>query len=189
MKLASMVISLLLVVLLFAAPAPAADLQDEILGVKWKAEVSEIKGLTELRQTDRIGFFIRPGVTHTIYGNDVHDVVYGFYAGRLFAVYINTGDPVLFGKLRDDITKRFGEPRIVQTMPNEQTTYTWKTGKVKIKLKSLPTRMKLAFYYMPLSTEVNEAQAEETAEKAWKLFPIDKNRKPEHLPSIPLFNF
>jgi hypothetical protein len=81
-------------------------------------------------------------------------------------------------------------------MKNEQQIFTWKEGNIKIKLKHYQQdgKMKLAFYYMPLSETVNEAQQEELQEKTWTLFPIEKvktpeNLKPEDLPSIPLLRF
>lgn len=69
-------------------------------------------------------------------------------------------------------------------------------GNIKIKLKrhQRDGNMKLAFYYMPLSEIVNEAQQEELQEKTWTLFPIDKgkpleNLRSEDLPSIPILRF
>jgi hypothetical protein len=98
--------------------------------------------------------------------------------------------------LKGELTTQYGDPKTTQTIKNEQQIFTWKQGNIKIKLKRNRTdgKMKIAFYYLPLSESVNEAQQEELQEKTWTLFPIEKgvkpeNLKPEHLPTIRFSGF
>ncbi|MDP2647369.1 MAG: hypothetical protein Q8P24_20765 [Desulfobacterales bacterium] len=49
--------------------------------------------------------------------------------------------------------------------------------------------MKLAVYFKPLSEQLNESQEEDLYDKSWTLFPVDKNDRPQRLPSIPLLIF
>jgi len=179
-----------------ASPVAADVLQSEILGVKWGTDIAALKNFEKLWQKDSVSFYLNPGVNHTIYEIQVPEVVYGFYSGKFFAAYAKIDDPAVFSRLKSELTAEYGDPRITQTMKNEQRIFSWKKGNIKIKLKQNQQdgKMKLAFYYMPLSETVNEARQEELQEKTWTLFPIEKgkapeNLKPEDLPSIPIFRF
>jgi hypothetical protein len=44
--------------------------------------------------------------------------------------------------------------------------------------------MKLAFYYSPLSKEVNESRVEEFPDKSYRFFPIEKGKKWERIPLL-----
>jgi hypothetical protein len=182
--------------MLAVGPAVADTLQSEILGVKWGTDISALKDFEKLWQKDSVSFYIKPGVSHTLYEIQVPGVVYGFYSDKFFAAYAQIDDPAVFSRLKSRLTAGYGDPKITQTMKTEQQIFTWQEGNIKIKLKHYlqDGKMKLAFYYMPLSETVNEMLQEELQEKTWTLFPIEKgkspeNLKPEDLPSIPILRF
>ena len=77
----------------------------------------------------------------------------------------------------------------VMTVYIEVKTDKIKNIKMKLKMNEKSGHMKLAFYYTPLSVKINEIRQEEFYDNSFKLFPVDKNRKPETLPSIPLLRF
>jgi hypothetical protein len=73
----------------------------------------------------------------------------------------------------------YGVPKITRRMSAGQTTHRWKYEKTKIKLKTYENKnnMKLAFYYMPLSRQVNESQQEAFHENFRRSrFPLDDRR-------------
>ncbi|MDF1590576.1 MAG: hypothetical protein P1P89_03585 [Desulfobacterales bacterium] len=185
-----------LIAMVAASPVAANVLQSEILGVKWGTDISALKNYVKLWQKDSVSFYLKPGVNHTIYEIQIPGVVYGFYSDKFFAAYAKIDDPTVFSRLKSELTAQYGNPKITLTMKNEQRIFTWKDGNIRIKLKHYQQggKMKLAFYYMPLSETVNETQQEELQEKTWTLFPIEtgktpKNLKPEDLPSIPILRF
>jgi len=185
-----------LVALVAVSPVAANVLQSEILGIKWGTDISALKDFEKLWQNDNVSFYLKPGVNHTIYEIQVPSVVYGFYSGKFFAAFVKIDDSAVFSRLKSELTAKYGDPKITQIVKNEQQIFTWKDEKIKIKLKYYQQdgKMKLAFYYMPLSEIVNEAQQEEIQEKTWTLFPIEKDKTPENLtpnglPSIPILRF
>jgi hypothetical protein len=77
------------------------------------------------------------------------------------------------------MNRNYGVPKITRTMPEEQTIHRWKHEKTKIKLKTYANsnNMKLAFYYIPLSRQVNESQQEAFHENFRRpRFPLDDRR-------------
>ena len=196
MKITKRLFYSLLMILVSANILIAADIHDEILGIRWGTEIFELKNFSKLWQKDAVSFYVNPGANHTIYEVKIPNVVYGFYVNKFFAVYAKIDDPTVFARLKSHLMEKYGDPKMTQTMKNEQRIFTWKDQKIKIKLKYYQAdgKMKLAFYYTPLSTTVNDSQQEKLQKDTWKLFPIDKglspqNMKPEDLPSIPLFRF
>ena len=188
--------SFFLIALVAVSPVVANILQNEILGVKWGTDISALKNFVKLWQKDSVSFYLKPGVNHTIYDIRIPSVVYGFYSEKFFAAYAKIDDPTVFSRLKSELTAQYGNPKITQTMKNEQEIFTWKEGHIKIKLKHYQQdgKMKLAFYYMPLSETVNETQQEELRKRPGRFFPIEtgktpENLKPEDLPSIPILRF
>jgi len=75
---------------------------------------------------------------------------------------------------------QYGLPVYKKTLDN-RLVYKWKQQDVVIKLKmNKPARkMKLAFYYRPLSSKLNAKQWEELDTNSFHFVPIEKDKKPE----------
>ncbi len=166
----------------------SADLQEGFSGIKWGTDISELKNFKKIGSSGRVSYYLNPEELHTIYKIDVPHVVYGFYNEKLFAVFAVIEKFEIYSQLKSQLMTMFGDPETTLTARYEQTIYKWKHKNIKIKLKLRGTddKMKLAFYYKPLSTEVNEDQVEEFPEKSYRFFPIEKGKKWER---IPLFEF
>ena len=164
----------------------AADIQDGFLGLKWRTSISNLTGYSKLREHGDIGYYRNLNKVYTIDDIRIPKVIYGFYADRFFAVYLLIESPDTFGRIKDYMTARYGDPKESLTMKNEQTVYSWTYKTVKIKLKRYEKvgNMKLAFYYMPLSIKVNESEQENLLNKTYEFFPIEKDKVPEWVPLL-----
>jgi hypothetical protein len=157
----------------------AADLKEGFFDIPWKANLSQTAGFKKVGENLNISYFINPKHVFTINEIRIQDVVYGSHADQFFAVYINIENIEVFAQLRRHMNRNYGVPKITRRMPAEQTIYRWKHAKTKIKLKTYPNRnnMKLAFYYTPLSRQVNESQIEAFQEDfRHPRFPLDDSR-------------
>lgn len=164
----------------------ALELSQGFAGMPWGAPITEQVGLVAVGQKGPVEFYVNPAVIHTIDDIAVSDEVYGFFNGRFFAVYIDIDAIEVFGRLKGDLTRKYGEPKISMTMKSEQTIYQWKEGQVKIKLKSTrdADRMKLAFYHLPEASELNETELEAHRESGLRILPIEKDRRPRMMPLL-----
>ena len=157
----------------------AADLKEGFFDIPWKANLSQTAGFKKVGENLNVSYFINPKHVFTINEIKIQDVVYGSHADQFFAVYINIDTIEVFAQLRRHMNRNYGVPKITRKMPSEQTTYRWKHEKTKIKLKTYENRnnMKLAFYYIPLSRQVNESQQEAFHENfSRQRFPLDDSR-------------
>lgn len=166
--------------------AGAEDLDTGFLGMKWTSPASQHEGLSRLYITGNLAYYTQPNIVNTIRDIPVPDVVYGFYQGKLFAVYIRVQSEEVFGEFRKYLKSKYGVPDTTVSTKTDESVYKWKHGDIKIKLKTNAEshRMKLSFYYRPLSDLVNEEQAEDLYEKSVQVLPIDKNAQPEMIPLL-----
>jgi len=138
----------------------AADLNNGFLGVKWGTNISELPTFNKLSGKEDVAYYENPTKVYTVFEIENPSVVYGFYKGQFFATYIQVDTFKIFERVKDHITEKFGTPKTILRMKSRQTIYRWKNQDIKIKLKlfELEGKMKLAFYYTPLSDKLNEAQ-------------------------------
>ena len=157
----------------------AVDLKNGFFDIQWKTDLSQVDGFKKVGENLNVSYFINPKRVFTINDIKIPDVVYGSHADQFFAVYINIDNIEVFAQVRRHMNRNYGVPRISKRMPAEQTTFQWKHEKIKIKLKTYETRnkMKMAFYYTPLSRMVNESQQEAFHENFRRpRFPLDDRR-------------
>jgi hypothetical protein len=157
----------------------AADLKEGFFDIPWKANLSQTTGFKKVGENLIVSYFINPNHVFAINEIRIQDVVYGTYANQFFAVYINIDNIEVFAQLRRHMNRNYGVPKITRTMQEEQTIHRWRHEKTKIKLKTYSNRnnMKLAFYYTPLSRQVNESQQEAFHENFRRpRFPLDDRR-------------
>ena len=139
-----------------------ADLQQNFLGANWGAHISQMEGFSKVSQKGAVSYYETPKKFYTIFGIDTANVIFGFYKNKFFAAYIAVESIKTFSRAKDHLTQKFGSPTAILKAQNQQTIFRWKYENIKIKLKLYEKegKMKLAFYYSPLTAEVNEAQRE-----------------------------
>ena len=166
--------------------AGAADLEAGFMGIKWASPAAHQEGLTMLYERENVIYYTQPNIVHTIHEIPVPNVVYGFYEDQFFAVYINLESEDVFGEFRNYLRSQYGNPEKSFSAKTGETVYKWKQDEVKIKLKTNEEtyRMKLGFYYLPLSKKVNEEQMEKFHSRSLQFFPIKKGEKPEVVPLL-----
>lgn len=182
-----LIVSLISLMAIFCLnQAHAKDIEKAFMGIKWGQDIVDIKGFTKLYAKKEVVYYINPDEIHTLNNVQIPDVVYGFFKGQFFAVYIGVETIEIFDDMRRYLKSEFGLPDRSISTKNQETIYKWKYQNIKIKLKvrEEDNRMKLAFYYMPLSSTLNEEQLETFHDKANRFFPVEKNKTPEMIPLL-----
>jgi hypothetical protein len=138
----------------------AAELREGFLDIKWGTHISELPNFKKISGKDDVVYYENPTRIYTVYEVEDPSIIYGFYKDQFFATYVQVDTFTVFERVRDHISEKFGTPKTKLKMKARQTIHRWKHQGIKIKLKlyELKGRMKLAFYYTPLSNKVNAAQ-------------------------------
>ena len=177
---------LLTAALLAADPAVAAQpLEKGFLGLAWGTDIREQTGFTRRHGQDNLRFYTKPGAVRTVRNIRVRTIVYGTYKYRFFAAFLIFDAPEAFAELNNHMQSRYGIPKTSYQMPGELTTHQWRHGDIKMKLKSAPKgqSVKLAFYYAPISRQLNEERVERQQDGV-RFLPIERDKKPEALPLL-----
>jgi hypothetical protein len=147
----------------------AQDVQTTFSGINWGAPVEEARGLTSARQSGDERYYTKADDFYSLGGVTCEKVIYGFYQDQFFAAFMQITSERDFKAVREHLTERYGDARSQMRM--DRTIYIWDYLDVKIKLKHYEERpeSKLAFYYKPLSSKVNEARKATKSETVIKL--------------------
>ena len=156
-------------ILLWVCSASGADVDTEFSGVPWGAERSSVDGLVEASRSDNVAYYTKKGEAFSLPSTNLGPVLYGFYQNRLFAGFVYLESLADFDRVMDQLKKRYGKPKAQLRLT--RSIYIWDRRPVKIKLKHYESdnTYKLAYYYTPLSTQLNESRLDEGFEKAFKL--------------------
>ena len=159
----------------------AADIQEGFLGVKWATRVSELPEFKKLSGKDDVAYYENPTKIYSVFEVKNPTVIYGFYRDQFFATYIQVSTFNIFNRFKDHISEKFGQPKTILKMKSRQTIYRWKHQNIKIKLKHYESenKMKLAFYYTPLSNKVNATQQDAFPKVPERVTTLDESSKEE----------
>ena len=186
MQKVSIIVLFILSVLIKPPFSFPADLQEGFSGVKWGTDISVLKDFTKIGDNERVSYYLNANKLHSIKDIDVPQVVYGFYNGKFFAVLASIDKFEAYSQLKSQLSAKFGNPQITLTARKEYTIHRWKHKdiKIKLKLRGLDDKMKLAFYYTPLSVKIDENRVEEATDRSFRFLPIDKGRRWERIPLL-----
>lgn len=182
------IVLLFLVISAAAIAADSNDIERGLLGVKWGTRLQDVPFLMKLHKAEKgtVEYYCKPDEVRTFQQFEIGHVVYGFHNKQFFAAYLDLESPEVFNAVKKHATEVYGSARVSYLA--DETVYVWKKGVVKIKLKSSEkgSKWKLAFYYLPLSSDVNEEQTEKGHSRSVRLLPIEKGKKP---PAFPILEF
>jgi hypothetical protein len=152
----------LLIFFLFISSAAAEEPKDGMHGMRWGSSADQHAHLTPVREAAPVTYYINSTMNYVVSNQPVPEVIYGFYKGRFFAVYIKLRSPDQFFNLTRHFTAKYGKPKVDHIAHIQQTVYRWKESDIKIKLKMTEStgNIKLAIYYSPLASELNQAIVE-----------------------------
>ena len=159
----------------------AADLKDGFMGTRWKTELSASPDFVKIDEQDQISNYIRPSVVHTVGDIEIYPVIYSAFANEFFAVYFQY-DILIFSRLRNYFNQKYGSSITTTKMNPRRTIHTWNhhDAKIKLKLNRETGKIKLSFYYTPLSAKVNELRLEAYQERTRSFLDrIDQERAME----------
>ncbi len=161
----------------WATHALAEDLQTSFSGIAWGAPAEDTRNLTLAREDGDERYYSRPDDFYPLGGVNCDKVLYGYYQNQFFGVFMQVNNQADFRALRDHLNERYGNARSQMRM--DRTIYIWDFLDIKIKLKHYEERekAKLAFYYTPLSTQVNEARKATKSETVIKIDSGEEEQK------------
>jgi hypothetical protein len=164
----------------------AYDFQQGIHGMKWASSVSENDDLSKVHETAMAVYYVKPNTLYQVSSQPVAGVFYGFYEDKFFAVFVKLHSPDQFSMLKQAFDAKYGDAKSSFNSQSKQRVYRWKDGDVKIKLKMIEVKgqFKMAFYYSPLSTKLNEERLENIPPEIYKLSAAQEEKSVKAVPLL-----
>ena len=172
--------------LLWGASAQALYIDKGIHGMKWGGSIYDYDGMVKVHQNNVAKFYVKAGRQYVAADQRVSRVSYGFYRDQLYAALIKLRSADQFVKLAQIFSKKHGTPRVSFEDAGKQIVYRWKVENIKIKLKMKDSigLYKLAFYYSPLSDQLNQEQLDQIPDQAYGPALSDEREAVEVFPLI-----
>ncbi|MGD2099748.1 MAG: hypothetical protein PVG35_19385 [Desulfobacterales bacterium] len=172
--------------MMLCSTAMAYDFQQGIHGMKWGSSVSENAGLSKVRETELATYYARANTYYQLSRQAIPGVFYAFYDDKFFAVFVKLRSPDQFSKLKQAFGTKYGAAKTSINNQSKQQVYRWKDGDVKIKLKMIEAKgqYKMAFYYAPLSTKLNEERLENIPPEMFKLLTPKEGESAKAVPLL-----
>lgn len=165
----TMRVTLLFVVILLASNAKAEDITKSFSGILWGASAAAVNNLEQVRQDEDIRLYQRAGDFYTLGTLNLEKVLYAFYQDQYFAAYMPIQKKEDIQAALVTLNQRYGPARAQLRI--DRNIYIWEYLDIKVKLKHyLETdQAKLAFYFTPLSAQVNTVRRSSTSVHIFKL--------------------
>ena len=175
-----MIVLIISLTFLLGTGASASELESGFLHYTWGDSSSQYTGLTILAEKGDVSYYSKSGEEYTIGDVSIDKIIYGFYRDQLFGVYLNIDSIEVYDKLFNRMKSQYGLPATKLTA-DDKSVFKWKQKDVTIKLKlnKAARKMKLSFYYQPISSQLNAKQWEELDTSSFRFVPIEKGKKPE----------
>ena len=173
-------------VVVFCSSVAAYDIQQGIHGMRWGSSIDKYNELTKVKELNQAAYYANSNMQYETANQPVPAVFYGFYMDQFFAVFIKLRSPDQFSHLERQFRRKYGEPKTTHYTTNQLTVHRWQDADVRIKLKlrESPTEYKLAIYYLPLATKVNQDQLESVAPEAGDMQPSSNGSSSKPRPLI-----
>jgi hypothetical protein len=186
MKYLGLILSFSLVVLLSTPAAAGYDIQQGIHGMKWGSTISQHTDLIKVHEWGQAAYYVNSSMYYQIANQLVPAVFYGFYKGRLFAVFIKLRSAAQFSNLERQFRARHGKPKTFHDPAAGLTVHRWqdKDIKIKLKLRESPAEYRLAIYYAPLAAQLNEDQLENIPPEVYDKTPSNKEHTSNPAPLL-----
>lgn len=190
MKIHYIAILVLTSCLYLVASVGAADLEEGFMGYEWGDEIWNYAGLKQLYSKGGITFYANPGESYSIEGRIIGDVIYGFYEGKFYSVYINLRSLDTYDVVMNHMKEKYGLPDLKSSAKDQLSAYKWKYKEVTIKLKINEQKghMKVAFYHGPTAEGLKKERMLLEIEASDRFFPIEKNDNINMVPFLESWN-
>ena len=168
--------------------AAAYDIQQGIHKMNWGSYITKYDNLIQVNVSGHAAYYSNASMLYQVANQPIPGVFYGFYKDQFFSVFIKLRSALQFSQMQQRFTARYGQPKTTSNAEDEQKVYRWKDGDVKIKLKTREStdEYKLAFYYSPLASKLNQEQLDRISSEAFEQTPPQKDKT---IKATPLLDF
>ncbi len=171
------------IVFVLADVGAGADIQTGFGGIDWAMSPSQVNDCKSVGEREGIQYCVRGDQVHTLLGEGVPAVLYGFYQDAFFAVFIGIENDEAYAQTKRTLVERLGIPETALDKEGVVSTLRWTDGQVQIELFNDRSErgFNLVYYYLPIAKKVFRKYKSLSPPNRLgvTLFPTKKGDKPE----------
>ncbi len=168
---------------IMAGACLAEDFQSGFGGINWSTSLEQVENCQKIDDQGDIQYFIRTNQLHTLFGEPVPHVIYGFYQNAFFAVFVRIENDEAYFQTKTRLMDQLGMPQISFDKEGTVSTLRWTDGQVQIELFNDRSEQgfKLAYHYLPIVKKVfvKHKALSPPKRRGINLFPTKKGDTPE----------
>jgi hypothetical protein len=159
-----------------------SNIYERIGGVAWGTDLSELKDVDVLYKKGDVLYCVDRTRAYTVENFNLGYIIYGFYKDKLFSAHLKIAELDVYSVVRQKLIDTLGAPRVSVELNWE--IYNWKDKALKVKLKRSQdaAKMKISFYYTPLSSQLSAGDRKQ--EDSIRFLPIEKGGEPNMIPLL-----
>ena len=122
-------------------------------GMKWGSNLRDLAGMNLLAEDGNLKFFEKANDLTKLGDADVDKIIYGFHKDRFYNVMIYYSSPADFARIRDTLSKEFGQP--FQPSESEKKCF-WNGEQVNLLLSfdEASNTGRITYLFKPIQLEV-----------------------------------
>jgi hypothetical protein len=131
----------------------AEDLQTGFGGIHWSTSLEQIGNCENIDRQGDIQYCIRSDQPHTLLGEPVPQVLYGFYQNAFFAVFIRIENDDAYAQTKRRMLDLLGTPETSLDKEGVVSMLRWTAGQTQIELSNDRSKQgfRLVCKYLPIA--------------------------------------
>ncbi len=158
----------------------AEDLRTGFGGIHWSTSLEQVGNCENIDRKGDIQYCIRSDQPHTLSGEPIPHVLYGFYQNAFFAVFIQIENDEAYAQTKNRLMNLLGTPETSLDKEGVVSTLRWKEGQVQIELFNDRSNQgfRLVYKYLPIAKKALSRQKTLIPSK-WPVIKWKKNDETE----------
>jgi len=141
------------IITMMTGAVSAGEINRGFGGIDWVTPLEAVKDCEKVVERGDILYCMRRDQVHTLLGESIPDVLYGFYRESFFSVVIRVEDEEAYRITKKQLLDRLGSPESSLDKEGMVAVLRWTRDKVRVELHNDRSvqGFQVAYYYVPVA--------------------------------------
>lgn len=141
------------IITIMTGAVQAGDLENGFGNIAWATPLEAVENCQKVEDREDIHYCLPRNQVHTLFGESIPEVLYGFYQEAFYSVFIRIEDDKAYMETKGRLIARLGTPETSLNKDGIVSTLRWTDGKARVQLYNDHSKegFQLVFYYIPIA--------------------------------------
>jgi hypothetical protein len=148
------------IVTMMSGGGPAMQLETGFGRLPWAISLESVGDCEKVEDRGVIHYCVRRDQAHTLLGDFVPEVLYGFYEDAFFSVFIRVEDEAAYQEIKAWLKDHLGSPETSLDKDGMVSVLRWSRDKVRVELHNDRSiqGFQVVYYYVPIADKAARKQ-------------------------------